>query len=89
MGISDMIMVANFLIGFFSGPEKTREYQQCVEAPKIVYPAREPERDWCKDVAAEEWNRVGQPMFEAFEGHRSKNEICKSLTIAQKYAIKR
>lgn len=96
IGISDLIHIAQFVIGLFNSSSTAAQPQQCVEAPKIQasveqrvyvnpYPA---DQDYCKAITAEQWDRVGQSMFDAFEGTKPKNDICRALVAAQKYARK-
>lgn len=94
IGITDIINLAGFVISLFNSPSPAPA-QQCVEAPKVqaavdqrVYVRDAPREDYCNDVSKEEWERVGQSMFDAFEGTRSKNDICKGLVSAQRYVKK-
>lgn len=97
IGISDLVNVAGFVLGLLNSPSPKKELPQCVEQPKAevqqitldrqrVYenPFQD-DRDYCSEVSAEQWERVGQSLYDAFEGTRSKNEICKSLIASQKY----
>ncbi len=101
IGISDIVAVAGFVIDLFSGP-RTAPAQQCVEAPKEqvqVVQQFDTEarhysgpytntRDYCKEVSDAEWNGWGQQAYDAFEGTRSKDSICKTIVMARDFEAK-
>lgn len=93
MGLTEIKLlwdVASAAFGFVQGHAQSQP-AQCYEKPPIVVPmSTDPDagaslvyyivdKDYCDQVSEQEWKEIGQPLYDAYEGHHSKSAICKSI----------
>ncbi len=76
-------------VSFFHGP--THSQNTCTEPePKsntiLIYAVSE--KEYCDQVSEQEWKDVGQSMYDAFEGHHSKSDICKGIVKARERKVR-
>lgn len=89
--------VVNFAFRLFNWPSHSLP-QQSIEpvAPIIFNRSTDPdamnplvyqvaEKEYCDQVSAQEWKELGQPIYDAYEGHHSKSSVCKSLVMAKNF----
>lgn len=85
IGISDILAIANFVIGLFNQPTTT---QQCIEptrepqqtATTVYSTIIKPDDDTaCAGVSQRDMDLIINHLHQAYEGRKTKSELCKSF----------